>query len=286
MTLRRIFFRIIVRTLEFITQIQPPLKSTLSTDKLPDGAFDLITVAFNNFTLIEYQDKFLKCFIKDNYNRIIIDNSTDLAIAQKIERFCVDNSISYVKVPKNYLNLIGVSYSHANAVNYYHKHFCLKRAPQYFGILDHDIFPISPLRLRDYLTSQKAFGPLRERGDKAWYLSAVITLLDFSDQVFNKHFDFLPAQVDGHYLDTGGCNWYGIYSKLDKNSMRFPTEEFDTLRDGGDYHGDTIELYDNKKWIHTINGSCWKAVKPGKELCIIQKLDSYLPSSEKKPVNV
>lgn len=39
-----------------------------------------------------------------------------------------------------------------------------------------------------------------------------------------------------------------------------PSECIEPLREGGDRQGDSLEYFDDKSWLHTINGSCWKDV--------------------------
>lgn len=65
----------------------------------------------------------------------------------------------------------------------------------------------------------------------------------------------MPVTPRNIYPDSGGGNWYDIYSKLDRKSLAFPTECIEPLRDGGDRHGDYLEFFDDKLWLHTINGS-------------------------------
>ena len=268
MGLKRMLFRIWVRTLEFITlNSKPMVVCNLSFSPIKDEKHtDIITVAFNNFELIEYQTRFLKKNIKDNYCHIIVDNSTDFSIRRQIYDYCKDNHIAYVGLPKNWLNRVGPSYSHAVALNYVYKHIIKKRRPFAFGQIDHDLFPISQISILDKLKNQSIYGPLRLRGDN-WYLSAILSFFRF-DFVKDKKVDFMPVTPNKIYLDSGGGNWYSLYSNLDRDKIIFPNECIEPLRDGGDRHGDSLEFFDDKLWLHTINGSCWKKVNKQNEKSI------------------
>lgn len=58
--------------------------------------------------------------------------------------------------------------------------------------------------------------------------------------------------------------------------LAFPEEHIEPLREGGDRHGDSLEWFDNKRWLHTINGSCWKQISKGKDNLVKQLLEKYL----------
>lgn len=259
MTIKRMIFRAWVRTLECLTLVQKPKAIChLPLHPLNEKSLDIITVAFNNVELIQYQEQFLRKFIQDSYYHIVVDNSTDFKVREQLYQFCLENKIAYISLPKNFLNWVGGSYSHAAALNYTYKHIIQKRQPFAFGQIDHDLFPTRSISIIDKLTNQPIYGPLRLR-EKWWYLSAILSFfrLDF---VKDKKVDFMPVTPDKIYLDSGGGNWYSLYSQLDRERITFPSECIEPLRDGGDRHGDSLEFFDDKLWLHTINGSCWKKI--------------------------
>lgn len=69
--------------------------------------------------------------------------------------------------------------------------------------------------------------------------------------------DFMPVKVKEEYLDTGGGNYFSYYRFMDLPSLEFPSVETEQFRDGGDYHSDFLTYIDFRRWVHTINGSCW-----------------------------
>lgn len=257
-------FRAIVRTMEAITMHCPP-KKTLNLTAGMDKAnrVDVITVAFNNSELIRLQHRFLQKNLKDNYHQIIVDNSTNAIVREELYAFCLENGLTYVGLPKNLLNYVGPSYSHANALNYTYRKIIRQRHPFAFGQIDHDLFPIAPFSVVEKLSNQPFYGPLRHRG-KCWYLSGIMSFFRY-DYVYDKKVDFMPVTPDKIYLDTGGGNWYPIYSKLNLEQLHFPNECIEPLRMGGDRHGDSLEYFDDKHWLHTINGSCWKKIEKEEE---------------------
>lgn len=275
MTPRRILFRAIVRSLEAITMLLPP-RRTYNLQARPKEVqhIDLITVAFNNAELIRLQHKFVEKNVRDPHQQIIVDNSTRPEVRKEIFDFCKENGLTYFGMPKNLLNKVGGSYSHAMTMNYTFRRLISNRQPYAFGQIDHDLFPIRPISILDKLESQPVYGPLRDRGNE-WYLSAIMSFFRF-DFVQNKKVDFMPVTPTTTYLDSGGGNWYDIYSRLDKQRLIFPDECIEALREGGDRHRDSLEYFDGKNWLHTINGSCWKAVDADKENLTRELLLSYL----------
>lgn len=275
MTPKRIIFRTIVRSLEALTQMLPPERTChFNKDKLQRKQVDIITVAFNNAELIRIQHQFLRKFMIDPYEQIVVDNSTRKEVRDEIYAFCKENGLIYLGLPKNRLNRVGGSYSHAMSLNYVYQHLIRHRQPFAFGQIDHDLFPVEHMSIFSKLENQPIYGPLRHR-EKWWYLSAIISFFKF-DFVADKKVDFMPVTPETVYLDSGGGNWYSLYSKLNIDDIVFPDECIVPLREGGDRHGDSLEYFDNKTWLHTINGSCWKQVADGKDDLIRNLLQSIL----------
>lgn len=276
MTLKRLIFRAYVRILEKMTLWQTPRRVChLSLEPLKEKrSVDIITIAFNNAQLIPLQERFLKKNITDRYTHIVVDNSTRKEVRDELYQYCLANGIAYISLPHNRLNRVGGSYSHACALNYVYKHVIRKRQPYAFGQIDHDLFPVEKVSITDYLQNQPVYGPLRHR-EECWYLSAIMSFFRY-DYVRDKKVDFMPVTPYKTYLDSGGGNWYDLYSRLNRQEMHFPDETIEPLREGGDRHGDSLEWFDGKKWLHTINGSCWKQIADGKDNLVKQLLDKYL----------
>ena len=272
MTPKRMLFRTYVRTLEALTMMRRPVNIChLPTQPLEHKQIDIITVAFNNAELIRLQELFLQKFITDKFTHIVVDNSTDKNVRKEIYAFCKKEGIAYIGLPKTLLNLVGGSYSHAMSINYVYRHIIRKRKPYAFGIIDHDIFPTKPISIFEKLYQQPIYGPLRHR-DRWWYLSAIMSFFRF-DFVENKKMDFMPVTPEKIYLDSGGGNWYDLYSHLDLSQLSFPDEEIVPLREGGDRHADSLEYFDHRHWLHTINGSCWKPIpEEAEKATLIRKL--------------
>ncbi|GHV56059.1 hypothetical protein FACS1894182_01850 [Bacteroidia bacterium] len=285
MTPKRILYRIMVRLLEQITMrrsFRSCRSNLLSVESLPasNRQCDLITVAFNHVKTIEQQIYFVRKYIQGDYNYVVTDNSTDKAASKEIEALCMQNGVSYVRLPKNYLTKTrGGSYSHGTALNWIYRHIIQKRQPRYFGFIDHDLFPIRPVDPVETLVRQPLYGYLKER-EVWWYLWAGFCFFRF-DFVRHRKIDFLPAKPGTIYLDTGGGNWYSIYSQLDKNLLSWASYRYE-LSSGypeSDWSDRTVEYLDDT-WIHTIGASNWYGDTPDllkqRENAVRKILENYL----------
>lgn len=278
MTLKRILFRMAVRGLESVCMLHRPNAGcmenlTISPMHDGNGHTDIITVAFNNYAIIPLHHHYLEKYFADQHTHIVCDNSTDTGASREIRDYCRQNGISYIRLPQNRLKKIGGSYSHACALNWVYRYVVRPRGAHYFGITDHDLFPVAPVSLAAILDRQHVYGPLRQRG-QYWYLSAILSFFDnrFLD---GRRVDFMPVNYNGRdYLDTGGGLWRGLYSKLDRSRIDFCSERMENFKEGGCRHQDQVEIFD-EKWLHTINGSYWKKIEIEKEGIIPDLIKKY-----------
>lgn len=277
MTLKRKIFRTIVRLLEWMTLLQRPHKLiNMSLEPIQEkNHVDIVVVAFNNADIIRYQYELIRKNIQDNYSYIVADNSTEPSVRAAIEQFCRGHEISYISMPKDYLNYIGTSYSHAAVLNYLCRRVLSKRQPAITAFIDHDLFPIAQYSIAHHLVTQNVYGVLRERG-AAWYIWPGMAFFR-TESISPASLDFMPTQSDDAiYMDTGGSIWHNYYRTLERNELLFPIVEQVAIREGDDYHGDMVQYIDHHAWLHTINGSCWKRVADGKDHIVKQLLDKYL----------
>jgi hypothetical protein len=236
----------------------------LRVDALPSGnaQCDLLTVAFNNWETIERQISFVRKYLVGEYQYIVADNSTDRVISKRIAEICRMQEVPYIRLPRNYLTrAYGGSYSHGTALNWIYRHIILRRKPSCFGFIDHDLFPIRTLDPGEYLSCQPVYGYMKERG-AYWYLWAGFCFFRFA-YIRGRRMDFLPVKPSGVYLDTGGGNWYSLYSHLDKSALSKAAYHYEMAN--GDRQGpfsERIAEFFDDAWIHTIDASNWGGEAP------------------------
>jgi hypothetical protein len=139
-----------------------------------------------------------------------------------------------------------------------------KCQPQYFGFIDHDLFPAKPYSVLQKINHQDFYGRLVDTID-GWYLWAGFCFFNYQ-KIKDLKPNFLPCKIGTTYLDTGGGNFTVLYSKFDKEKIRFAVPAVEkSIREGSNCHSDFVQWIDSD-WLHAINGSNWAKVESKDDL--------------------
>lgn len=247
--LRRLYNEIVYCKLFFfsIYYYHKECKEETINDR-PSGNFcDLATVSFNNAEVIEYQIRTLRKFFIFPYRYTVFDNSNISKISTKIKKICLMNNVGYVKLPKQDFIPQGYgSYSHGIACNYLFKQYIRNGGSKYFGLIDHDIFPVKPFDVSYYLEKQFFYGARHK-----FYIWPGLFFIRMD--VLNKsNLDFRPSLwLHG---DTGACNARKIFKNIDFSNYELIDEEHKKFGIGGDII-DNGYSYFSCGWIHSWNAS-------------------------------
>lgn len=277
MSIKRLLFRFLLRGMEkcfLLHGLSSLYHSGISTDSVDNNSsVVVITIAFNNSKVIALHNGYVLKNLAGNVTHIVVDNSTNMEESMRIREICENSHVGYIRLHKNRLGAFSGSYSHAAAVNWTYKHLICPMKPYAFGFIDHDIFPAKPVDIQSVICKQPVWGAQRQRG-AYWYLSAIISFfrLDF---VKENGFDFMPVTYHGVYLDSGGGNWPYLYSKMNVDELSFMSVRMENFREGDNRHQDQIELFDDDRWVHTINGSYWKKIDVVKEDILSDLIRQY-----------
>ena len=129
----------------------------------------LISIAFNNHTIIALQLVLIKKYLSDNHELIVLDNSTDIYSQNEIKRICDKCQVPYISVPKQrFLNFAG-SASHGFALNC-GKNIFASCSSQYVGFLDHDIFPFRSTAISSFFATGAVVSGLLQKRESIWYI--------------------------------------------------------------------------------------------------------------------
>jgi len=225
---------------------------------------DLATIAFNNVAVIAEQARLLKKYLADPFAHTVFDNSSDPDCSQSIEAVCRSLDVGYIRLPRS--PVATPSESHGLALTWAYRNHLAPRGADYFGFLDHDVFPIRQTRLIELVQDQGVAGHLQQRGDR-WYLWPGFCFFA-RGLVGDLKLDFMPAPG----VDTGGAIWEPLYSKLDRSALPQLPHRYEGLREGGDPQRDLVEYIGD--WLHMINASGWKD-SPGKQALFDELLSGY-----------
>lgn len=232
-----------------------------------DLLLQLITIAYNNPDLLSYQIQMLRTHLRDGFTHTIADNSSDLECRKAICNICKEHGIAYLALPKNPFNNVNPSLSHGLALNFVFNKFVKRNMMRYFGFLDHDIFPVAPVHVKEYLDAYGIYGRKME-SPAGWYLWPGLCFYKLTD---GMRLDFLPCKE----MDTGGANWKSFYAKADFGDARFLTNSPPDFRYSFHELGFDRLYYEYfGNWMHISNGANWRNHTLDQKRLMLDLLDS------------
>lgn len=231
------------------------------------NVLDIVAVSFNNEIVIKQQIRLLKSYMSDPYIYTVADNSSDPEKQKIIKQICEEYGAGYIKLPSNPYTKMHPSLSHGSSLNWIYRNYISRRKADYFGFIDHDIFPVKPVKIIEILQLYPAYGLARTIHEK-WFLWPGFCF--FNENFAENGLNFMPDLKSG--LDTGGGNWNLIFSKMsyadiirsEIASSKISADEKELL---------DVEYIDN--WLHTYNASHYYADGEGKDSLIDLILNKY-----------
>lgn len=220
----------------------------------PEADFcDLAVVAFNNSKVIEYQIKCLKAFFDFPYRYTVFDNSNNEDISIEIKNICEKLNTCYIKLPKQTFLPKGMgSYSHGIACNFLYNKFIKNGGAKYFGIIDHDIFPIKKFNISYYLEKQFFYGSKHR-----FYIWPGFWFMRM-DYLIDKRIDFRPSfRLNG---DTGASHAPILFKNIDFSNYLLVKDEHRFFDESNDIFDNGYSYFDCG-WIHCWNGSNYMGKK-------------------------
>lgn len=252
----------------------------------PEGDYcEIITIAFNNSRVIDYQITMLRRFFKTPFRYTVYDNSTNEEESKRIQEICRERNNGYIRLPKQYRIKQGMaSYSHGIALNWVWKNHVSQSRAKYLAILDHDVFPVRDFYVEEYLADQPVYG-LVWRGQKSYRVKSSVWHLWAGFGYFrmeylkNKTIDFRPDWNKN--ADTGARNYAALYRDLDLDGIKTVKDQF--LRFDVDSPWENGYAWFDCGWIHMWNGSNYTGSEKWEQKMenIIRILQERLEESKK-----
>lgn len=237
----------------------------------PSGLL-LLTIAFNEASLIEQQIVLLKKYLQDPFDHIIVDNSSDMRVRHSIREICQTQGVGYAGVPLS--NPYRENKSHAAAMHWAYYQLVRNSKIQVVGFLDHDIFPLSSYSIKDKLRNG-IYGRVMHSYSKNCYQQQVSPEIPYwslwagfcffeksllkgpfpwSFNFFSRHF---PG---GYFLDTAGGLWNPLYSKMPYPDHLASYEVKQISDQGEGIQNQSFEVLDDS-WIHFVSLSNWREIR-------------------------
>lgn len=224
-----------------------------SREPLPDPhVLDIVTVAFNNPRVVSWQLDAVARHLQDPHCLTIVDNSTNREARRQIQHECDTRGSGYVGMPSWLLRGSDPSGSHGHALNWAYRKFLRPRRADFFGFLDHDIFPFRRTHVITHVRRSGAWGLVQER-DHGWYLWPGFSFFSRA-ATEGRMLDFRPAPG----LDTGGANYLPLFRDLNKTALETLEHQHARWLEGasGRTQETSYELIGD--WVHTFNASDWR----------------------------
>lgn len=232
----------------------------------------LLTIAFNEASLIERQIILLKKYVQEPFYHIVVDNSTNLEIRTSIQNICKSHGVGYAGVPIT--NPYRENKSHAAAMHWAYYQLVRNSNAQVVGFLDHDIFPLKLYSIKEKMING-IYGRLMHAYTTQSYLNQVSSEVPYwslwagfcffeksklkgpfpwSFNFFSKHFE------GGYFLDTGGGLWDKLYSKMPYPG---PMASYEIKQISDDFEGIQNQSFEflDESWVHFVSLSNWRSIK-------------------------
>jgi glycosyltransferase involved in cell wall biosynthesis len=204
----------------------------------------IIIITYNNSKLLRKQIERIERHCKDQYEIVIVDNSTNKQEAQAIKYICSINKCIHLKTDASSKNGSG---SHAFAANVswitYRKNY------DYFFYLDHDCFPIKDFSVENIL-SDKIMAGIGQEKSKTYLWPGCL--------MFKAGLDIDFSTNHEHQLDTGG-NLYKIIEQAPDDIIYFD----EVHKENPEFTKNMYNFYSlimDGTFMHFINGSGWNKV--------------------------
>jgi hypothetical protein len=216
-------------------------------NNLPKDNLWIVCVAFNNSILIKKQIESFRKNAGSEITLIIADNSSDKNKRDIIKIMCEQEKICYIDLPKNPRTQVNLN--HSLSLNWIYYNIIKEEQPFAFGFIDHDIFPLSKIDIKEKLNTYDAYGLKQERNRdniQAWYLWAGFCFYRTAYlNSFKPNFSSVVISnwKNGIGLDTGGGNFERIY-KNSNIKVLFAKKQIDS---------NGSEIIDN--WMHIAKAS-------------------------------
>jgi len=212
----------------------------------------VIIVVYNiSSEIFILQEAALRKFCKDDFTIEVIDNSTNLEMAEHIRYHAEQLGINYIKTFANSQN---GSDSHTWAANFAYQRF--KDDFQYMLFIDHDCIPVREFSVVEILSGGHVMAGVGQGAKKKYMWAGMVMIAN--ERIDKNIVDFSTNSI--YNLDTGG-NLYLVVEKYGEENCIFFNEAY---HQNQYYNGVAYNHYamlNNGMFMHFVNSSVWNPVE-------------------------
>lgn len=195
----------------------------------------------------------IKKFCQDDYEILIIDNSSDPELSEHIRYHSSHQGLNYTKTFAGGKNS---SDSHSFAANFAYQKF--KDQFEYMFFCDHDLVAVEEFSVVKTLNGGHVAGGIGQEKNKKYFWPGCFYLAN--NAIEKDIVDFSPAEG----LDTGG-NLYRIIEKYGEEACVFFNESYHENPYFKDKQYGYYAMINNETFLHCVNGSNWFGTKNNAE---------------------
>ncbi len=223
----------------------------------------ILIIFYNNFEFLIRQHEHLKLFCKDEYELIVVDNSSDEVQSEAIRWHAENLGLEYVRTKAASVN---GSQSHAYAANFVYWRYKDKYDILFF--CDHDCIPVKPFSPSEILKDKLMAGLGQIREGKKYYWPGCF--------MFKTSVPVDWQMIPG--FDTGGATYKAI-ELVGEDCCIFFDEAYVQNPCFNKSQYDFYSLIHNGTFMHFINGSNWANSADNAERLnsLFNILKTYLP---------
>lgn len=211
----------------------------------------LASIAFNNSRVISEQIRLLQKYLQDDFDFIVVDQSTDDRARGANLRICDEAGVKWVALPTR---------QHHEGLNWAAE-YLLASGCAHIGFLDHDVFPVKPTRLTP-LIEEAGFYGIGQRHPATGHLYLWPGFCFFSREWLNgRPLDFSGLR-DGHKRNDGdtGSSLWPLFEKEDWHNLYKVDHSYQAIRRPDEYGLQSWGYEVIGDWIHFSNASRWMRV--------------------------
>lgn len=213
---------------------------------------ELCVIGFGRPDLLREQKRLLDKYLLDPYGICLIDNTPDDE-APAMEAVCRELSIGYQRA-------VSPKHLHPEALNFAALHVT-RSGSEFFGFLDHDVFPLRPTSLVKIL-GEKGFYGVGQRHAPTGHRYLWPGFCFFSRTWLagrSLNFDGIRGREKRDDGDCGSMNW-PLFSDEDWQSVWSMEHSYKIIREPDDYGLQSFGIELIGDWVHLSNASHWMRI--------------------------